>query len=227
MWLARVKLLDKECIFATKIKKYNLQAYEQALTHFKKGKSYFFMSSHILIGDEKAKKQYLNDLKKDEKIKQLDINGNLTVEIIEKKKLELDISVYKAFYNPEIILTKPGFVDSDGWEYYEFASWNRKAIIQVINAVQKSYQGELLKLTKTEKYDIYMPKMLPKLSKKQKEAISLAVKVGYYNFPRHIEINDLAKIAKVSFSTFREHLRKAEAKLLPLMHKDYFFDKTA
>ena len=221
MWLAKVKLLDSDCVFATKHKKYNLQSYEQALTHYKKGKSYFFMSSHILIGNLESKKEYLDELKKDKRVKKLDINGDLTIELIEKKASEIDLSVYKAFYNPEIIFTKPGFVDSDGWEYYEFGSWNKDAINKVISAVEKQYNGELIKLKETGKYDIYMPKILPKLSDKQKEALSIAVREGYYNFPRKKELVELAKISKLSFSTFREHLRKAENKMIPLMFKDY------
>ena len=221
MWLAKIKLLDENCVFATKIKKFNLQSYEQSLTHFKKKDSYFFMSSHILIGRLENKKDYLKELKEDKRVKQLDVNGDLTIELIEKKAKEVDLSVYRAFYNPEIILTKPGFVDSDGWEYYEFASWNRRAISNVISAVRTHYDCKLLKLNKTGKYEVYMPKLLPKLSEKQKEAISIAIKNGYYNFPRKIKIEKLARVTKVSFSTFREHLRKAEAKLLPLMYKDY------
>ncbi|MDP2925339.1 MAG: helix-turn-helix domain-containing protein [Nanoarchaeota archaeon] len=221
MWIAKVKLLDSNCVFATKHKKYYLQSYEQALTHYKKGKSYFFMSSHILIGSLESKRKYLAELKKDKRVKKLDVNGDLTIELIEKKSSDMDLSVYKSFYNPEIILTKPGFVDSDGWEYYEFASWNREAINKIISAVEKNYQGQLLKLKETKKYDIYMPKILPKLSDKQKEAISIAVKEGYYNFPRKIELKDLAKLSKLSFSTFREHLRRAENKILPLMYRDY------
>jgi predicted DNA binding protein len=221
MWLAKVKVLDEDCVFATKNKKFNLQSYEQALTHFKKGKSYFFMSSHILVGGLESKRKYLQALKKDKRVKKLDVNGDVTVELIEKKSYDMDLSVYKYFYNPEVILTKPGFVDSDGWEYYEFASWNRTAVEKVVNAVKNKFNGELLKLKKAQKYDLYLPKILPQLSKKQKEAISVAVKEGYYDFPRKKELNELAHLNKISFSTFREHLRKAENKLIPLMYKDY------
>jgi len=182
------------------------------------------MSSHLLVGSTDSKKEYIKALKKDKRVKELDVNGDLTVELIEKKASDVDLSVYKAFYNPEIILSKPGFVDSDGWEYFEFVSWNRSAINKVINAVKKHYNGELLKLKKTSKYEIYMPKILPKLSKKQKGALSVAVKEGYYGFPRKKELKDLAKISKISFSTFREHLRKAENKMIPLMYKDYILE---
>lgn len=224
MWLAKVKLLDPKCVFATKHKKFNLQSYEQVLTHYRKGKSFFFMSCHLLVGSADSKKEYIKDLKKDKRVKKLDVNGDLTVELIEKKSSDVDLSVYKAFYNPEMVLSKPGFVDSDGWEYFEFVSWNRKAITKAINAVEKNYNGKLLRLEKTTNYELYMPKILPKLSNKQKEALSIAVKEGYYGFPRKKELNDLAKISKLSFSTFREHLRKAENKIIPLMHKSYILE---
>ena len=50
---------------------------------------------------------------------------------------------------------------------------------------------------------------------KQKQAIELAIKRGYYTSPRKISLQELAKISKLSFSTFQVHLRKAEEKLIP------------
>jgi predicted DNA binding protein len=47
----------------------------------------------------------------------------------------------------------------------------------------------------------------------------LAIKNGYYSSPRKINVKELAKISKLSFSTFQVHLRKAEEKLIP-----YFFE---
>ena len=59
----------------------------------------------------------------------------------------------------------------------------------------------------------------PELTEKQKQAMNLAIKQGYYNYPRKISIEQLAKLSKLSFSTFHAHLRKAEQKLLP-----FFFE---
>ena len=53
----------------------------------------------------------------------------------------------------------------------------------------------------------------------QKQAIELAIKNGYYNVPRKTSVEKLAKLSKLSFSTFQVHLRKAEEKLIP-----YFFE---
>ncbi|MDP7282069.1 MAG: helix-turn-helix domain-containing protein [Candidatus Undinarchaeales archaeon] len=52
------------------------------------------------------------------------------------------------------------------------------------------------------------------LTDKQLHSINLAVASGYYNWPRHITLEELATIRKVSRRTFQDHLRKAESKIL-------------
>jgi predicted DNA binding protein len=222
MWILKFKVFDKDCIYATKISKLGLQAYEQILTHYKKGDSYYFMSVHILVGESKLIKKYVNLMKNDNRVKKIEVDGERVIELVQRKIKNSELEVYMAGYNPEIVMTRPGFVDSDGWEYYEFASFNRNILMNFIKILEKHYHFALLNLKETKKYELYIPKLLPKLSEKQKNAISLAVQNGYYNFPRKIDIIKLSKLSKISFSTFREHLRKAESKLIPLMHKDYF-----
>ena len=58
---------------------------------------------------------------------------------------------------------------------------------------------------------------MPKLTKNQKKAIEIAYNSGYYTYPRKMSLEDLAKIAGIGISTFQEHLRKAEMKLLPVI----------
>jgi hypothetical protein len=50
---------------------------------------------------------------------------------------------------------------------------------------------------------------------KQREAVELAIQHGYYDYPRKVEVQELAKMAKLAFSTYQAHLRKAERKLIP------------
>ncbi|MEK6847013.1 MAG: helix-turn-helix domain-containing protein [Nanoarchaeota archaeon] len=63
--------------------------------------------------------------------------------------------------------------------------------------------------------DIYYTKLLPDLSPKQKEALTLALEEGYYSWPKRTDLHQLARKMNTSVSTFREHLRKAEVKLMP------------
>ncbi len=55
------------------------------------------------------------------------------------------------------------------------------------------------------------------LSPAQREAFDLAVQRGYYHEPQRITVTELAFETGISASTFAEHLRKAEARLMPLM----------
>ena len=58
---------------------------------------------------------------------------------------------------------------------------------------------------------------MPSLSNKQKEVIQLAVKRGYFDFPRKINLDGLAKELKLTKQTVQQHLRIAEKKLVPFL----------
>jgi len=61
---------------------------------------------------------------------------------------------------------------------------------------------------------------MPSLTKGQKRALEIATQNGYYDFPRKSELKNLAAEAGISLSTFREHLRKAEKKIMPDLVKN-------
>ena len=75
----------------------------------------------------------------------------------------------------------------------------------------------ILKMEHSSLTDVYFPNVMPKVSVQQKKALELAYQHGYYSYPRKIKLEQLAKIAKVGLSTFQEHLRKAELRLLPVI----------
>lgn len=52
------------------------------------------------------------------------------------------------------------------------------------------------------------------LTPKQLEAVRIAFQHGYYGYPRNIRVSDLAREAGLARSTFQEHLRLAEVKLI-------------
>ncbi|MDP3741951.1 MAG: helix-turn-helix domain-containing protein [Candidatus Micrarchaeota archaeon] len=53
------------------------------------------------------------------------------------------------------------------------------------------------------------------LTQKQLIAFQLACQLGYYKYPRSVSLEQLAKAAKLSYSTYKEHLRRAEEKIMP------------
>ena len=86
-----------------------------------------------------------------------------------------------------------------------------------INNLEKSkIEVEIQKIAKTKLDEVHFPKIMPKLTKRQKRAIEIAITKRYYSYSRKINLEDLAKEMKVGVSTFQEHLRKAENKIIPL-----------
>ena len=67
---------------------------------------------------------------------------------------------------------------------------------------------------------IVFPKVMPNLTDKQKNAIELAIKSGYYESPKRISLRQLAKQSKLALSTFQQHLSAAERKLLPNIYSN-------
>ncbi len=52
------------------------------------------------------------------------------------------------------------------------------------------------------------------LTERQTDAILTAYRHGYYNLPRHADVQTIAAKNKVPRTTFQEHLKKAENKLV-------------
>ncbi len=78
-------------------------------------------------------------------------------------------------------------------------------------------KSEVLSIGQATNVEVYFPSVMPKLSPAQEKAIMIAYQWGYYEYPRRIDLRELAKIAKVSLSTYQENLRRAEAKMLPML----------
>lgn len=55
---------------------------------------------------------------------------------------------------------------------------------------------------------------LEELTPQQLKAVNLAIEKGYFEIPKKINLEELSKQMKLSRTTFLEHLRKAEKKIL-------------
>jgi len=92
----------------------------------------------------------------------------------------------------------------------------------VIGAPKKSDINALISSLKshgkiTNKYIIKTAAKIVKLTKKQRKALELAYYNKYYDIPRGIDLGKLASKMSINKSTFREHLKRAEIKII----KDY------
>ena len=63
--------------------------------------------------------------------------------------------------------------------------------------------------------------MLANLTKRQREVLIAAKRYGYYDYPRRMNAEELAKRVGVSKATVVEHLRKAEGRLVASLLAGY------
>jgi len=56
--------------------------------------------------------------------------------------------------------------------------------------------------------------MLPSLTRKQARAVLAALEAGYYDAPRKVTTEEVARMLGIARSTFEEHLKAAESKLI-------------
>jgi len=91
----------------------------------------------------------------------------------------------------------------------------RKDIEKLVKIGETKYKLKLLEFKQNKIKNLGYLTILPELTDKQKKAIELAIRSGYYEYPRKIHLEKLAKLSNLALSTYQAHLRKAERKLLP------------
>ncbi|MBI2449698.1 helix-turn-helix domain-containing protein [Candidatus Pacearchaeota archaeon] len=127
---------------------------------------------------------------------------------------------HSTIYNKDIIYVAPALISDQGYEIITVGCFDKIPLLKVVNVLEKKLNGELISIQQRKLNSISVMKIHPELTNKQKHAMQLAIKNGYYRSPRKIDLKQLAKLAGLSFSTFQVHLRKAEEKLMP-----YFFEQ--
>lgn len=209
MWVAKIKLRH-DCILGNRCKKFNvvLQSYD---LNEEKMKSEFETSSfHQISGENENIKKFLVDLKKDKRVRYLEVNENSFYLVESAKEKPVSQFTRKMFF------VKPVVIDDKGYEFWEIASYKREELNNFIKKVESLCDEFELESIKNEKLNkIYFPKVLPNLTDLQKQSLELAIRNGYYLIPKKTSLRKLAKSMKISLATFQTHLQKAESKVMP------------
>lgn len=217
MWLLRLTL-QHNCIIGNRCKKFHCTSTGYPLDSYSEKGHTYVLHFEKISGTEKNVAAFLHDLKKDNAVARVEINNN-TVFFLYKTKEKKAFPGQLSHAEKKIFHTKPVFVDEKGYEHWEVCAWNREDISHFISFLKGNtkdlYDFKIQQLRKTKLTEIYFPQIMPTISVNQKKALDLAIQEGYYDYPRHIELRVLAKMMRISLSTYREHLRKAEKATLP------------
>jgi predicted DNA binding protein len=212
MWVAKFKIWHKTCLLRPKCVKHQVTDFVYLINSWTEKNKFCYTELHIFQGKEENKKKFIKDLRKEKSIKKLEQSGN---HIFTLNQEPLGKQYYSILFDPKIIRVKPVAQKTDSFEDWEMACWDKETLMKIMDI--PDFDVDLIYIKQTKLSDIFLPHIYPKLSPKQKEAIELAVKQGYYEFPRKIKLEKLAKISKVKRETYQENLRRAERKLVPFL----------
>ncbi len=215
MWNLRFKVLNKDSIYTLITSNFNVEDYLYPVDYFRKGNKIYTLGIHHLKGKDIEKRKFFNEFKKNKKVREIERNGDRIIALISEEE-----KFYELLFAQELYHIRPVII-KNGYEEWDVCSFNRKILENLIKEIEKwkdkFLEFELIKLSRVDYGEIYFPKIMPSLPDKQKKAFELALKRGYYNWPRKVNLGNLAREMKVSVSTFHENLRKTESKLMPFL----------
>ncbi len=209
MWIAKFKF-KHDCIIGNRCEKFKITIQGVVFSVFKDKGRAVTSSLQYMAGRPSNMTDFVLDLKKDKNVIKLEQKGDMFF-LLEKAQIKA-----VEFYTPKIIFVKPVLIDDKGYETWEIASWEKEEVSKFVNKVKKRIKNfELLKFNKINIDNVFFPKLMPDLTAKQKRAIELAIKEGYYKTPKKTDLRKLAKLTGVSLATYQQHIRVAEEKLIP------------
>jgi len=110
-----------------------------------------------------------------------------------------------------------------GWEYYRIISFTEKDARAVFSALSKFCKVEVIsrRVMKSgavrEAMLVSTSALFGGLTRKQAQALVFALENGYYQVPKKVTTEEMATKLKQPRTTYEEHLRKAEGKVLRSM----------
>ena len=110
-----------------------------------------------------------------------------------------------------------------GWEYYRIISFSEKDARNVFSTLEKYCKVEVIsrRVIKSgavkETMLVSTHSLFGGLTRKQVQALVFALENGYYQVPKKVTTEEMASKLKLPRTTYEEHLRKAEGKVLRSM----------
>ncbi|UCE29236.1 MAG: helix-turn-helix domain-containing protein [Candidatus Bathyarchaeota archaeon] len=111
-------------------------------------------------------------------------------------------------------------VYEQGWEYYRVIAFRHEDLEELLQRLEK--KGVIFEILRKVPFDSFIASSLTltadalfsDLTGKQIDALLTAYRNGYYQLPRKADVKIIAFKERVPRTTFQEHLKKAENKLV-------------
>jgi predicted DNA binding protein len=110
-----------------------------------------------------------------------------------------------------------------GWEYYRLISFSEKDMRKVFATIEPYCKVEIISRrvipsgAVKETMLVSTSSLFGGLTRKQVQALVFALENGYYQVPKRVTTEEMASKLRLPRTTYEEHLRKAEGKVLRSM----------
>ncbi len=117
-----------------------------------------------------------------------------------------------------ILIVQPE-VMRGGWDYYRLVLFRHEDFAEVISRLDaQGFEVEVLRKAEIRGSlagcILEADSIFSTLTGKQMDALMRAYTHGYYKLPRGADIQEIAKVERVKRTTFQEHLKKGENKII-------------
>ncbi|MDY6789200.1 MAG: helix-turn-helix domain-containing protein [Candidatus Nanohaloarchaea archaeon] len=214
MWVVKIKFDGENALRGSRAKKHNVSVTGYPVASYERNNSLYVNAAISIFGEEENKERFVADLRNAERTMGLENNGDFM--LLHHRAVENS----RKLYNPRFVYVEPMIIDEDATELWTVGCWERSDLEDYVEAMQDRFDADLLKLRQENTKGVSVARVQPDLTDRQRKAMKMAVRHGYYSQPRATDLKELAGIMGVSYSTFQSHLRKAEERTIP-----FYFDR--
>lgn len=211
----KLKVDSKKQFLGRMARKHKVSITGYPLSYYKDDKWIYLTQCGLMFGSDARKKALLKDIRKQKDFVKIDIKNDFAI-LITKQPLFTE-----PFWSPHIIRPSPVIINwKENKHTWHMASFEKKYLMDIFNLAKKNLGAKMLQLQQEKISNISIVHVLPKITKRQKMALDIAINNGYYAYPKKVKLEQLAKIMGISYSTYQQHLKKAEGALLPEVYKE-------
>lgn len=125
-----------------------------------------------------------------------------------------------SYLNDPSLLVIPPIAYENGWEYFRLIAFRHEGITKLLAKLREvGFSVEILRKTPFDGYiasslTLSTDTLFSGLTEKQMDALLTAYAQGYFRFPRGSDLQTIASKEKIGRTTFLEHLKKGENKII-------------
>ncbi len=128
-------------------------------------------------------------------------------------------TVVQHLSGPDILIIPP-ITYENGWEYFRLIGFRHDSVRDILTKLRgEKFNVEILRKAPFDGYiasslTLTTDALFSDLTEKQMDALLTAYRYGYFRFPRGADLQTIASKVETGRTTFLEHLKKAENKII-------------